>query len=208
LWRSRPNQAWFDVTRSPENPTQWEFGAYPVSRGQALIITDYEFRPFKFDPVHAGDYEPLEPGKLSRCMGYTMTVNGVFPGDAQFQLDPVPSEMDRTKFRPTNSSSGLLTQLQDYTVGDFARAAATSFGLVAGVGTAILPQRRERFGPGGERPWAIYAQQTEIVSLMGIVYRPVQIPVACVEARLVGYTINHTDFSIMIAELEKSAGSV
>jgi hypothetical protein len=69
---------------------------------------------------------------------------------------------------------------------DFARARASAVGMASGVGTATLPQRLGRFGCDFA-PFAIIAADDQIITLRGVVYRAISIPLACVEGRVTGY---------------------
>jgi len=182
-WNAEPNEAWYDPSREPSNPTQFEIGSKKAPGGSTIIVLDFSFEPYRFSSVGAHEWQPVPRNSLRGSLGYQFKVAGKTPGSVEFYIDPKNSTGENEEF--------LVDKVQLWTnstpkTADFNRARASSVGAAAGVGTAMLPQRRGRYG-ADFAPFAAPATDDQTVTLRGIVYRALSTPLACIEGRVVGY---------------------
>ena len=181
-WNAEPNEAWYDPARSPSNPTQFEIGSKKAPSGSTIIVLDFSMEPYRFSAVGAHEWQPVAENSLRGSLGYQFKVAGKTPGSVEFYIDPKNSTGENEEF--------LVDKVQLWTnstpkTADFNRARASSVGTAAGVGTAMLPQRRGRYG-ASFAPFAIPASDDQTITIRGIVYRPLSTPLACVEGRIMG----------------------
>ena len=198
LWSAEPNEAWYDPSRSPANPTQFEIGSKKVPSGSTVVVLDFSFEPYRFSEVGAHEWQPVTRNSLRGSLGYQFKVAGKTPGSVEFYIDPKNSTGEPEEF--------LVDKVQLWTTStpkaaDFNRARASAVGTAAGVGTAMLPQRTGRYG-ADFAPFAIPATDDQTITLRGIVYRPISVGLACVEGRVMGYVGSTAILQKHLADME------
>jgi hypothetical protein len=183
LFRTTPDDAWYDVSRSPSNPTQFEIGTFLVPQSRCIIITNFSFEAYKFSGVGAYASEPLDRSELNGIIAYRFDVSGKVPGSVDYEINPSVSTGRRRKF------SGDPTKLippNQRTAQDFQRVASNAFGSASGFGTGIMPPRLGRFGDQN-KPYACKANTSEQITMTGVVLRPMPVPLAFIEGVMQGY---------------------
>lgn len=178
LYRTLPEQGWFDPSVSPSKIVQFQLGSYQVPKGQAYWLTDYSFQINRFSGLDPGDTVPMEEGRLSAVLGFDINVNGRRMANLLYQLDPVAVQTQLAQFAPPPTRRANNQQ--------FDTAAAQSFAAGTGIGTSLLPVRRQRFGPA-QGPFTIIAGEGVQVSLNVVIFRPVPTPIAFIEGRHAGF---------------------
>jgi len=198
--RTEPNESWFDPARDPSHPTQFELGTVKPQQGQTLVCMEYEIRPYRFSGINAYDFMPLPDGRLSGSMGYTIRINGSYPADLKYQLDPIPSTVTASSTPPGGNPFNLANQLS---ADNFAVVRASEYASAAGFGTSLMPQSPRMFGPAN-RPWAEVLQEEQAMTIYGVVFRQVESPIAFVQTRVSGYLGPTTLVSKLLRELSES----
>jgi hypothetical protein len=179
LWRKLPEEGMFHPDVSPQEPFVGEIGAFKVEGKMALLIFDLRPDIYRLSGVDAGDYVPVEARRFNGQLGFDLTVERRRDfTNMEFQLDPVPFPRGGTAaFQAAPGTSDFFTAAQ---IGE-----ASSFGSVAGTGSALQPQRPVR--PGAPSiPYTIIVKPGQIVQLQIVVFRPLQSPIAFIEYDLAG----------------------
>ncbi len=200
VYRTEPNEAWFDPARNPSNPTQFELGTVTPQKGQTLVVMDYEIRPYRFAGVNSYDFLPMIEGRLSGALGYAIRINGNYPADFKYQLDPVDSRVMASQ-RPNGGNPFQLTsQLND---DRFATVQASQYAAAAGFGTGLMPQWPRKYGPTGD-PFAEVLTEEMSLTAYGVIYRRLESPVAFIQTRVSGYQGSTSVIAKLFRELADS----
>jgi hypothetical protein len=185
VFRTEPNESWFSNQRNPSNPTQFEIGAIRPDQSSVYLLTDYSVTPYGFSGTTALDYRPLADDEISSCFGYSIEINGQAPGIFRYRLDPVPPSLSNLSTRFNQSRLDPSNFQQD----DYVRSRANSFASAAGYGTAIHPQVSKRFG-GMTIPWGEFVHEEQVLKVVGIIYRPIDVPLAFIQVRFSGFKLS------------------
>lgn len=202
VFRAEPNEAWFDFARDPDHPTQFEIATVRPERGQSILLFDYEVVPYAFSAVTALDYEPLPDNMISGVFGYYMKINGLDPGQLKYRLQPLDSTIRPQSLRFNQSLQKGLNQL---TADDFAISQADSYASAAGYGTGLHPQTSKPYG-ARHAPFTEYIHDDEVLSVGGVVYEPIDLPLAFVEVRLAGYKCSSALAKQIVTALRAAIG--
>lgn len=182
VFRSEPNEGWYDASRDPDHPTQFELGTIRPSGGNSLIIMDYSVLPYGFSNNTSLDYAALEDDQISSSFGYSFEINGQSPGLLRYRLDPVRSTLREEAVRFSQKKQTFDNITED----DFVRSQSTEYASAAGYGTGLHPQTSERFG-GRIIPWGEFLHDDQILTVAGVVFRPIEIPLAFIQVRFSGF---------------------
>lgn len=202
LFRSEPNEAWFDFARDPDHPTQFEIATVRPETGQSIILFDYEVRPYAFSGVTALDYEPLPDNMISGVFGYWLKINGQDPGQLKYRLQPLDSTIRQQSLR---FNQRLQKGVNQMTADDFAISQADSYASAAGYGTGLHPQTSVPYG-ARRAPFTEYIHDNEVLTIGGVVYEPIDVPLAFVEARVAGFKCSSALAKTIITSLRASIG--
>lgn len=183
VFRSEPNEAWFDLARDPDHPTQFEIATVQPGAGQAIVVFDYSVVPYGFSGISPLDYAPLPDEMISGVFGYSIRVDGQEPGQLKYRLDPLDSTIRPQQFRFQQTK---VKNLADLTADDFAIAAANSYATAAGFATSLHPQTAAHYGPR-VGPFTEYVVDNQVLAITGVVFRPVDVTLAFIQARISGY---------------------
>lgn len=200
VFRVLPNDSWFSVDRAPNNPTQFEIGAFTSDKGRMIFIFDYSVRPFTFSGVTTTDYTPLDEGELGGAFGYSIQLGGRPPGVVRYRIDAVSSTINRAKFGFNKQG---LSKVARVTPADFERVRAESFGAATGFGGNIHPQAPGRFGARNV-PFMLPLTDDLAFSITGVIFRQISIPLAFIEARVSGYITDAQSGKKLLEELTLS----
>jgi hypothetical protein len=88
IFRRLPDDGIFSASRT--NPLTMEVGAFTVPPQQALIIAEYGYTIFRFNGAIAGDYLPMESGRLALSVGTDLNFSQFRRGNVVFEIVPVP----------------------------------------------------------------------------------------------------------------------
>lgn len=182
IFRSEPNESWFDPARDPNHPTQFEIGTIRPGRAVSIVLMDYSVTPYGFSGLTPNDYESLEDNRISGSFGYTLTINGQSPGILRYFLDPVRSTLRQQAFR-FNQRPLDFSQID---ADDFVRSQAAEYASAAGMGTSLHPQTSDRFN-GRIIPFGEFIHNDEVAAVGGVVFRAVEVPLAFVQVRFSGF---------------------
>lgn len=182
LFRSEPNEAWFDLNRNPSNPTQFEIGSVAPTKGSSLLIMDYSVRPYGFSGLTPLDFEGLEDDRISGCFAYSLSINGNAPGILQYQLDPVRSTIQQQSMK----ANQRLVDMNNLTSDDYVISRAAEYASAAGLGTSLHPQTAERFG-GRIIPFGEFIHDNQQLTIGGVIYRAVEVPLSFIQVRFSGF---------------------
>lgn len=185
LFRSEPNDAWFDPSRDPDRPTQFEIASVRPGAGSNIIVMDYSVQPYGFSGTTSLDFAALEDDEISACFGFSLLINGQTPGKLRYRLDPVRS----TLAPEANRFNQKALQFQNITEDDFVRSQANSYASAAGVGTALHPQSSRRYG-GRIIPFGEFLMENQALTITGVIFRPVEVPLAFVQVRISGFEVS------------------
>jgi hypothetical protein len=183
MFRSEPNDAWFDVSRDPDHPTQFEILSIRPPRGQSFIVFDYSVVPYGFSGVTPLDYEALEDNEISGSFGYSLTMNGQSPGPLTYRLQALDSTL-RTQASQANQSA--LKPLTQMSAADFAITASKQYAGPAGYGTALHPQTAHRYG-ARQAPFMEFVHDEVVLTIVGVVFQPIARPLAFIQGTVAGY---------------------
>ncbi len=183
LDRVLPEESWFSNQVNPTHPIQFDITSYQVPDGKTLWIYEYEFRVFRFSGVDAGDFIAAEHGRYSNVMGFDVKVGERRPNHLYYGLDPQPIQVSRIQYRPTVQDGNMSS------IATFNQQAAKSFGNVAGTSMALLPVWKKMQGPSNA-PFTMFTNENETINLSCVIFRPIQTPIAAIEARFAGYLMN------------------
>lgn len=179
LWRRLPEEGMFHPGVSPNAPFVGEMGAFKVGSKMALLIFDLRPDLYRLSGIDAGDYIPIESRRFNGAMGFDLTIDRKRSfTNMEFQLDPIDFPVAATEaFQAAPGTSDFFNAPP---VG-----ASSSFGSVAGTGTALQPQRPTRPG-AASIPYTIYVKPGQVVQLQVVVFRPLQSPIAFIEYDIAG----------------------
>lgn len=183
MFRTEPNDSWFDPNRSPSNPTQFEIGAVSAEKGRWIFIFDYSIRPFGFSGIAANDVVPLPEGQLSGSFGYVIRLGGRAPGVVKYRIIPTSPTLRRTQFTFNERKLQPASQLNS---DDFARTRAETFASAAGYGGEVHPQQPGRFGASNV-PFMLTLSEDKVFAMTGVIFNRIATPIAFVEGRVSGY---------------------
>jgi len=200
VFRVAPNEAWFDPARDPNHPTQFEIATVRADAGQAILLFDYEIRPYRFSGVNSFDFVPMDEGRLSGSMGYVIQKNGQTPGNLEYRLDPLSSTLRRQALQYNRNLKKPISQM---TADDYAVTASQNYAAAAGYGTSLMPQSPRRFG-AHNAPFLEVLLEDEVMTFSGVVYRQVESPVAFVQARISGYKTSSNIAKRLLRDLDET----
>jgi len=183
LFRSEPNEAWFDSARDPNHPTQFEIATVRPEKGQSIVLFDYEIVPYAFSGVTALDYEALPDNMLSGVFGYAIRINSQEPGQLKYRLQPVPSTI---RVQANRFNQPLMKGPGQLTADDFAISSASDYASAAGFGTGLHPQTSAHYG-ARNAPFTEYIHDDEVLAITGVVFQQIDIPLAFIQARVAGF---------------------
>lgn len=197
FYRKYPAQGMFRPDLTQDNPFSFEMGAYRVPESQWLFIFDIRADVYRPSGVAAGDTVPVVPRALSNFLGFSLTVNGKTQGNLDFNLEPSPVNLTGSLAYPGGTGVNQIIQTpygpqvvptQLSNLAQFQQAAAGRFATASGQGTALQPQRPDRYG-ARNLPFTLYAKSNETVSVKCVVWRPLPVPVAFFEYSVSGLLI-------------------
>lgn len=183
LYRRLPEEGMFAPSVTPSNPFTFELGAFVVPDRMSLLIFDLRPDIYRFSGVDAGDYLPIESRRFGSIMGFDITIDQKRQGNTAFQIDPVA--IQRTSQQAFNSQNTVHPTVNQ---GQFEIGRSNQFANVAGVGTALLPQRPTRFG-ALSIPFTLFARSKQTVQVRCVVFRPIPSPIAFIEYDLAGILV-------------------
>lgn len=199
LFRVEPDEAWFDVVRDPDHPTQFEIATARPETGQSILLMDYSVVPYGFSNVTPLDFSPLPDDMISGVFGYSIRINGQEPGILKYQLQAVSGIIRQQAFRYNDRN---LRSAADLTADDFTIAQANSYAAAAGFGTGLHPQNAHHYGARGV-PFTEWVHDDQVLVITGVIFHQVDIPLAFVQAVLTGFK----GPSALIKEIERSLRS-
>jgi hypothetical protein len=183
-YRALPEEGMFSPLIGGLRPSfEFVLGSWTVPSGQSLWLLDYQFGVLLLDGVNPGDFREGEEGRFSGVMGFDLTVNERRTADIQYQLDPVPIQINRPQFDP-NPAITARPRASAFNV-----AAAESFASTSTAGLSILPVRRGLQGPNHGNPWTWIVDEGQRVALKCIIWRPILSPIAAIYGRIAGYKL-------------------
>jgi len=162
----------------PSKPVTFAMGAFRVPQSMVLVILDYSFNIYRFSGATAGDFIPVEEGRLSTQVGWDIQVDGNRPGNLRFQLIPQVQSQRQQAFPVT--TPGTTPQQFQF---DLARAQANQG--PAGPALALLPQRRHRDGLVQVANTYV-ARSNSVLSVWCSVINRIPIPLGFFEADICG----------------------
>ena len=185
LFRSEPNESWYDPARDPEHPTQFELGTIRPGTGTTIIIMDYSVQPYGFSGTTALDFAALEDDEISSSFGYSLEINGQNPGRLRYRLDPVRSTLRQQAVRFNQK----LLDFDNVTEDDYVRSQAAEYASAAGYGTGLHPQNAQRY-LGRIIPFGEFLHDDQVMTSTGVVFRPIEVPLAFVQIRFSGFEMS------------------
>jgi len=183
--RILPTQAWFAPERTPSSYTRFELINEQPGQDRALIVLEYQVLVYGFSGAASYDYVPRGPGRFSGSMGYAVYVAGTSPGLLEYQLVPTPVPLTDKSAYPQQRSN--IPKLSDLTAAYFTDVGLLAYGGASGFGRLLQPQNTRKFGATGA-PWSHILIDDMSFRIAGAVFRPVESPIAFVEARVAGFT--------------------
>ena len=199
VFRTEPSESWFDPSRNPDQPTQFELATVRPDSGQSILLFDYEIQPYSFSGISALDYQPMDDGLLSGVFGYSFRVNGMEPGQLKYRLDPVSSIIREQGLR---FNERKILGPNELTSDDYQISQSQGYASAAGFGTSLHPQTRRHYGARGV-PFTEYIHDDVVLQIRGVVYRPVEIPLAFIQTRLSGFRCASQLAKQLVADLRK-----
>jgi len=185
LYRRLPQEGLF--VASPQRNYSFVLGSYQVPSSMVLLITDYQFRIYRFVGAGAGETAPFEDRRLSTQLGFDVQIDNQRPGRVQYQLDPQPPATNPFVGSPKAAvvfADGIVRPApipqNQFALQPFAAAANPS-----GAGNALLPQRTERQGPNN-LPFTYQARPNQTVIFSGVAFQPIATPIAFIELDVTG----------------------
>lgn len=177
VWRRLPEQGVFSASLNFSNPLSIAMGSFRVPRSQALVL--FELRPdvYTFSGADPFDWVPVTERRFAGQMGWDITIDGQRLANTRYELNPVA----RTQDNPVPSQNVGSTASQ----AEFAAVRAAEFGTSLGAGTAIQPQRTDRYGPK-ELPLSLWVKEGSTFSVSAAIFRRILFPVAFFEFDLAG----------------------
>jgi hypothetical protein len=177
LWRRLPEQGIFSASLNFTNPLSIPMGSFRVPRTQALLLFDLRPDVYTFSGVDPFDWVPVTSRRFAGQMGWDITIDGQRLANTLYELNPVA----RTQDNPTPSTTPASVASQ----AEFSRVRAAQFGTSLGAGTALQPQRPERYGPR-ELPLTLWVKEGSTFAASAAIFRRILFPVAFFEFDLAG----------------------
>jgi hypothetical protein len=196
LYRRLPEEGMYSPDVSPSNPFVFELGAFTVPEYMSLMIFDLRPDIYRFSGVDSGDFVPIEARRFGSIMGFDLTVDQRRQGNVNFQLDPVPIQQ-ATQQAFVNQNLVHPT----FDAGQFAIGKSNQFASVAGVGTALLPQRPTRFG-ALNIPFTLFAKSKQTVQVRCVIFKRLPAPIAFIEYDIAGVLVPETWMNNMIESVK------
>lgn len=175
-----PQESWFSPDVSPQRPVQFEIGFYSVPKSSVLWVLEYNFSPYRFSGMDAGDTVPLEEGRLRSVLGYDVQVANQRNATLMYQLDPVPVALGRRSFGPPVPVKAPPAS--------FSQAAYSSFATQSSQGTSLLPARKERQG-AWTAPWMWAVKSEQVISFSVVIFRRIPMPLGSIDVRFAGFLV-------------------
>lgn len=190
LFRALPEDTWSNINLNPQRPIKFELGAFTVPKGQIFFLMDYEFVALEQSGLDPFDFQQADPYRFSGFMGFDVRIGGRLMSNLFYQLDPAPVQFARPSFeRPIGVPRAGPAE--------FNRAAANSFGSVAGEGTSLLPVRSNVQGPRA-LPFTMIGQGGDKVSLSVVIFRRITAALAGIQGSVSGYSIHENTASALL----------
>lgn len=177
VWRRLPEQGVFSAGLNFANPLSIQMGVFRVPVSQTLLLFDLRPDVYTFSGVDPFDTIPVQERRFSTQMGWDITIDGQRVGNTRFELNPVA----RTAEQPAPSK---LTGRAG-SPAEFAAARAAQFGASLGTGTALQPQRPQRFGPA-ELPLTLWVNENSSFAVSASIFRRITFSIAFFEFDLAG----------------------
>lgn len=168
VWRRFPEQGIFSSTVTFEHPVSIPMGQFRVPKNQALLLFDLRPDIYTFASMDPFDWIPFPPRRLSGQVGWDVMINGSRPPNTRYELQPIVRQADQASVNA-----------------EFAAARANAFGASLGPGTALQPQRHQRYGPR-ELPLTLWVHENQTFQVNAGVFRRILAPVAFFEFDLAG----------------------
>lgn len=212
-------------------PYQAVVFAYTVPQQTTLALCGATTRLYTFDPLAAGDAVPLENRRLALSIGYDLTFATAHrPGNIEAGLIPIEPDIRKNVAYPnlpaqsvgfpplpsrsTNGDASVflqnidtaygqaqfVQQQIDPTPGNATPANPNQFVLTAG-GGGVQPQTQESKQGPEDMPFTYLVNEGESVTLSVVAFGPVRIPIAFVEAELVGYLMPKTTLDALLQRM-------
>lgn len=183
LYRRLPEEGMFAPGVTPSNPFVFELGSFTVPDQMSLLIFDLRPDIYRFSGVDAGDFVPIENRRFGSIMGFDVTVDQRRQGNVKFEIDPSPIQRtSQSAFQSSNSTHPTAN------AGAYVAGRANQFASPAGVGTALQPQRHERYG-ALSIPFTMIARSKQTVQVRCVIFRPIPAPIAFVEYDIAGVLV-------------------
>jgi hypothetical protein len=169
LWRRLPEQGIFSASLNFANPLSIPMGSFRVPRSQALLLFDLRPDVYTFSGLDPFETIPVEPRRFSTQMGWDVTIDGQRLANTKYELNPVARQQDNPS--PSTGAGSVAS------AAEFAQARAAEFGASLGGGTAIQPQRPERYGPR-ELPLTLWVREGSTFAAAANIFRRILFPIA------------------------------
>lgn len=162
----------------PSKPVTITMGAFKVPQSMVLVILDYSFDIYRFSGAAAGDFVPVENGRLSTQVGWDIKIGNNRPSNLRFQIIPQVQSQAQQAFPVT--TTGAPPQAFQF---DLARAQSNQG--PAGPALALLPQRRHRNGLVKVANQYV-VKSSEVLSVTCSIINRIRIPLGFFEADICG----------------------
>lgn len=180
LWRRLPEQGIFSANLNFSNPLSIPMGTFRVPPRQTLLLFDLRPDVFTFSGADPFDWVPVANRRFSGQMGWDITIDGQRLGNTKFELNPIARVAEQPQPSQLSGRAG--------TPAEFAAARAAQFGASLGTGTALQPQRPERFGPR-ELPLTLWVNEGSTFAVSASIFRRILFPIAFFEFDLAGLLV-------------------
>jgi hypothetical protein len=181
IWRRLPEQGIHSTTVTPERPISIPMGAFRVPKQQALLLFDLRPDIYTFSGLDPNDWVPVEERRFSGQIGWDVTVDGTRQANTYYELQPLPRQSNQVGLGDVSTPDpGTLAPASA-----FAAARANAFGASLGAGTALQPQRHQRYGPES-LPLTLWVKEGQTFTASAGVFRRIMSPIAFFEFGLAG----------------------
>jgi hypothetical protein len=194
LYKVLPEDSWFDPLVGPENPVQFQMGAFQVPDGMQYWLFEYDFAAWRQSGVDPADSIVAEEGRFGTVLGFDLTVDGWRTGNLLYQLNPVPVQLQKTQYQP---QAGRAARIDPFA---FDVAAAESFASSAGPGLSLLPPGTNTQSPT-DLPFTIIANEGQWVAFSAVIFETVDAPLTGLSAFHSGYLISTNVATSLIQRL-------
>jgi hypothetical protein len=200
--------------------------AFTVPARLTLALCGATIRPYTFDPVAPGDAIPLEDRRLALSLGYDLTfATAGRLGNIQAGLIPTSGDITENPAYPTlpaanvgfpplpsvpnnGESTVIVTAYGATTIPQLGaspnQGAITNpnqFVLGASGGGAVQPQSQDPKQGPDDMPFTYLVNEGENVTMSVVAFGPIRIPLAFVEAVLVGYLMPKTTLDAFLQRM-------